>query len=56
MVDDKSNRKVEGRAEVLRLVDECRRLLEQTGKLAKQLEELTKRLADDQSDSGKPTE
>jgi hypothetical protein len=50
MDQDESNRNHELRAEVLRLLDECRNLLELTETLAKRLQGLTDRLPDDQVD------
>jgi hypothetical protein len=54
MDNDESNRSREIKAEMLRLFAECRNLLEQTENLARRLQELTDRLANDQADRQKP--
>ncbi len=50
MADEKSNQNADAKAEVLRLIEECRKLLEQTGDVAKRLQELTDKLSGDQAD------
>jgi hypothetical protein len=54
MDNDERNRSREIKAEMLRLCEECRNLLEVTESLARRLEELTGRLSNDQADHQKP--